>query len=78
MIKGEHWWREIFSRNDKEIYLQNIPIRKRSSIMSARLGRVRGLSKNADAGEGGLGALDKMLTRLTLGSGGVGKIGLKA
>ena len=47
--------------------------------MSASLGRVGGLSKNADtadAGEGAGGVSEKMLTLLTLGSGGVGKSGL--
>ena len=43
--------------------------------MSARFGRVRGLNQNADttdAGEGGGGVSDQMLTLLTLGSGGSG------
>ena len=49
--------------------------------MSARLGGVGGLSRNADtadAGEGGGGGgvSYKMLTVLTLGSGGVEKSGL--
>ena len=40
-----------------------------------------GLSQNADAGKGGWGGwsvvCDNMLTLLTLGSGGVGKLGLR-
>ena len=38
-----------------------------------------GLNQNADAGEGGWGSVvcDTMLTLLTLGSGGVGKLGLR-
>ena len=43
-------------------------------------GGVGGLIKNADtadAGEG-VGVFDKMLALLTLGSGGVGKLGLRA
>ena len=59
----------------------NIHIRERSSIMSARLGGVGGLIKNADtadAGEGGGGVSDKMLTLLMLGSGGVEKSWLRA
>ena len=49
--------------------------------MSARLGGVGGLSRNADtadAWEGGGGVSYKMLTLLTLGSGGVEKSGLTA
>ena len=52
-------------------------LRERSSIMSARLG-VGGLSQNADtadAGDGGWRVSDEWLTLLTLGSGGVGKLG---
>ena len=48
--------------------------------MSAHLG-VGGLIRNADtadAGEGGGGVSDKMLTLLTLGSEGVEKFGLRA
>ena len=55
--------------------------RERSSITSARLGGVGGLSRNADtadAGEGGGGVSDKMLTLLTLGSEGVEKSGVRA
>ena len=50
--------------------------------MSARLGGgVGGLIKNADtadAGEGGGGVSDEMLTLLILGSGGVEKLWLRA
>ena len=49
--------------------------------MSARLGGVGGLIKNADtadAGEGGGGVSDEMLTLLILGSGGVEKSWLRA
>ena len=49
-------------------------LRERSSITSARLGGVGGLSRNADtadAGEGGGGVSDKMLTLLTLNCAGV-------
>ena len=56
-------------------------IRERLSITSARLGGVGGLSRNADtadAGEGGGGVSDKMLTLLTLGSEGVEKSGVRA
>ena len=58
-----------------------LPLRERSSITSARLGGVGGLSRNADtadAGEGGGGVSDKMLTLLTLGSEGVEKSGVRA
>ena len=47
-------------------------VRERSSIMSAHLGGVGGPIKNADtadAGEGGGGVSDEMLTLLILGSG---------
>ena len=40
------------------------------------MGGLRQNSDTADAGEGGGGVSDKMLTVLTLGSGGVGKSGL--
>ena len=64
------------------VYLRDrSSIRERSSIMSARLGRVGGLIKNADtadAGEGGGGVSDEMLTLLILGSGGVEKSWLRA
>ena len=56
-------------------------LRERSSITSARLGGVGGLSRNADtadAGEGGGGVSDKMLTLLTLGSEGVEKSWVRA
>ena len=55
-------------------------IRERSSIMSVCLGGVGVLSQNADTGdvgEGSGGVSDKMLTLLTLGSGGMGKSGLR-
>ena len=42
------------------VYLRDrSSIRERSSIMSARLRGLRGLSRNADAGEGGGGSLIK-------------------
>ena len=56
-------------------------IRERSSIISARLGGFGGLIKNADtadAGEGGEGVSDEMLTLLILGSGWVEKSWLRA
>ena len=62
-------------------YCQSIKLRERSSITSARLGGVGGLSRNADtadAGEGGRGVSDKMLTLLTLGSEGVEKSWVRA
>ena len=61
--------------------VQRAGIRERSSITSARLGGVGGLSRNADtadAGEGGGGVSDKMLTLLTLGSEGVEKSWVRA
>ena len=49
--------------------------------MSACFWGVGGLNQNADtadAGEGGGGVSDQMLTLLTLGSGGMEKLGLRA
>ena len=53
-------------------------IRERSSIMSARFGGLNQNADTADAGEGGGGVSDQMLTLLTLGSGGMKMLGLRA
>ena len=46
--------------------------------MSARFGGMGGLNKNADTADAWEGVSDQMLTLLTLGSGGMEKLGLRA